>query len=265
MEKKLIKKKGKKIIPNVFIPKNNKKEGLAFVTFRGISVEADKPNLSKYSLDYNLSNKIKDAGFLSCSFNWFATSTNNKDIKNLFIKEYAKEAALVLNFLKKDYGIKEFIIITNSFGSVPIMNILKEQKFNIIGCAFMGPIFKNSYGSLKWRLGQKQAIAHKLLNKCKNIEKERTKILNDYKENTLDYNLRGKYKNSIVFIGEFEGEFRREEILEFCKENELKLLEVKKAGHTVYWAEDKEDKKLKETEEKIHNFIFSSIMELINE
>lgn len=257
-----IKSKKKSICLFTFDPEN--KSDIAFVTLRGISVAPDPIQLSKSSLDYDLSQNLMNLGHFSCSFNWFATSVANKKYENLFIDEYSNEIEIVLNFLEKNYNFKKFVFITNSFGSLPVINFIKKNKrFNILNVIYQGPVLKSAVGSLKWRIKQDYAIQFKLLKKERNITKKSIKLIEDYKINSSDFDLSSFNIESIVFIGEFENDFRIKEVEDFCKINNYKKIISMNSGHTVYWANDRKVENINQIEKEIHDNIIQNILKLV--
>lgn len=204
----------------------------------------------------------KKIGGVTVIFDWFATSKNNYDISNLSLNNYIIELKLVISWIKTNFDNYRFNLITNSFGSLPLIKIISSNMKIIDHIIFMSPIIDTAYSSFKYRFSKKGRFLDLLINN-NDDRMEKEKILSNYKSIKLDsiHYPDTLANRTMIIFGEFESEVRKISIDKFSKKFNIKnVTQFKGASHLVFKKDVNlpDDKKLtKKLFKKISNFLDS--------
>lgn len=185
----------------------------------------------------NLSKKIcLKTGLETISFDWFATSEENRSIMNICFKEYVEELRVVIKSFIKTKPNYKINFITNSFGSAPLLPLIREYRENVNKVIMMGPVTKDSLNSIKFRFSKKNMWFDLFRKFEKNFQEKKEFILNDYsKLDSMNLKIDEKIE-VLILIGENESHNRikyANEILEINRKN-VYLKIFKNASHLVY-------------------------------
>lgn len=187
------------------------------------------------------------------NFSWYSISKFNEEIENCYPECFYEETISILNYLRKTFEIDDYALLTQSWGSLPALDILEKFEWKPLFLILTGPILTKFNEHIKYRLREGNVFGN-LLNKEPDGKKEEfVKSYENY--NIMNYRFKKFSKRINIILGKSESEKVTDIATNFAKWNEIEnIFFIENAGH-LPWLPIDYGKRAKDFDQNIWNAI----------